>query len=581
MRTFIISAAITILAISSSCTATLDQHLYGGDAAILSCSVELDGIMYNYPVLKNEIIISLPPTYKGKTMNVSFTLSEGAAVSPDPSDIKDYSTPQVFTVNSANGKTKNIYSVSVSFINAMINNASVRIGSQQALEEFGSFQYTEIGSLFLYTSGDGDSISDLSALKNIEVIRSNLEIRDIAAKNIEFQSLRNAGNIDIHSPQAESVTFSALQYVSGRFRIGNDDSGELPTQHTKLKSLHLPNLQSIGRSFILFLMPALEDLDMNHIETVGEDFEITGGIFDNLMFIKNLHTIHGSLNIVGNLKSLDGFAIETIGTGLSLSLTEVTSLEPLSVLKEVPYIKLSDSPILTSFKGLENCTPTALDITGLTAVTSLDHLPLSENMEHLQLSNMPSLASVEELGTIRTIDDLYLINCPLVADLSPLSNIHNLGDLTISQLEGLKELPEFKISTIGNLAISRMSMLSDITGLSSIEEAASLQIDNLLNLPSLSGLKNLRTISDGNIMIVNNPMITNLDALGGLEEIEFEQQTDQISITMNNSLADYSAIADLLIKYWNAGGMQRVYISMNKYNPTLEQLQNGEYTLSE
>ena len=553
----------------------------GDDAAILTCAVDVEGVGYDVPVVSRTIIVNLHPAQKGKELKVRFTCSEGAVVFPDPSDIEDWNAPHEFTVQSANGEKENKYEVSVLYTGELPNNASVRIGSQEALDDFSQIPYTEIGSLFLYTSGDGDSITDLSGLSYLELVRSNLEIRNIAATQINFKSLRGAGNIDIHSPSVEEVFFPALQYVSGRFRIGNDDSGELPLQHEKLKSVDLQNLRSIGRSFILFLVPVLEDLNMKQLEVIGEDFKITGGIFDNLEFIKKLSRINGELNIVGDLMSLEGFAVETIGTGLSLSLTKVTSLEPLAVLKKVPYINLSDAPLLTSFKGLENSSPIAVDITGASAVTSLEYLPLSDGMEHINLSDMTSLTDVNELSEIRSVGDLFLINCPTISDLSSLSGILSINNLTISQLEGVSKLPDLKFVKMGKLTLSKMSLLSDISGLASLEEVGSLQIDNLLNLPSLTGLENLRTITGGNMMLMNNPLIADLNPLRNLSEINFTQQTDRIQIIMNRELADYSGIAEFLIKYWSSddGNQQRVSISMNKYNPTLEQLQDGEYVM--
>lgn len=574
---FSIAAAVLLI----SCISSEELSVSGDDASILSCVVNIEGVDYEVPVLPGTIRAELHPMLEGKALDIHFTCSEGAVIFPDPSEIEDWNTSHAFTVRSASGEKENTYEVSISYTGELIYNASVRISSQQALEKFSQIPYTEIGSLFLYTSDTGDPIMDLSCLSYLELIRSNLEIRDIAATRINFNSLKGAGNIDIHSPSAEEVSFPALQYVSGRFRIGNDDSGELPSQHDRLKSVDLHELQSIGRSFVLFLVPALENLNMERLEAVGENFRITGGLYENLEFIKNLSRINGELSIVGDLMSLEGFAVETIGVGLSLSLTGVTSLEPLTVLRNVPYINLSEAPVLTSFKGLENCSPAAVDITGASAVTSLEYLPLHDGMEHIKLSDMPSLAAVDKLHELRTVGDLYLINCPLISDLSPLSGIRNIDNLTISQLEGISELPEFQFTALGKLTLSRMSLLSDISGLSSIEEAASIQIDNLLNLPSLTGLDNLRKITGGNIMLMNNPLITDLDPLGNLREIEFIQQTDRISITMNRELVDYSGVAEFLIKYWNGNDavQPRVSISMNKYNPTLEQLENGEYVM--
>ena len=88
----------------------------------------------------------------------------------------------------------------------------------------------------------------------------------------------------------------------------------------------------------------------------------------------------------------------------------------------------------------------------------------------------------------------------------------------------------------------------------------------------------MRKITAGGLVIGNNG-IKDLSPLAGLEDVVFAQQQDQILITMNSELVDYTGLADILIKYWNE--YSRVSISQNKYNPTLEQLLNGEYVMVE
>ena len=444
---------------------------------------------------------------------------------------------------------------------------------------------TELGTLVLYDDQSGDPIEDLSCLSCIEEVRAEIEIQDIAAREISFPNLVSVGNFDMHSISAEKIILPALKTVSGRFRVGNDDSGTMPTAHESLKSINLESLNSIGRSFVLFLCENLESLETPDLRYVGEDIKITGGKIESLDFMKNITELYGSLNINANLMTLDGFSVRYIETGLSLSIPGVMSLEPLSVLESVPYINLKEGYELTSFKGLEHLNPTAIDLEGFPKITTLQYLPISDNMEHVQINSFDVLEDLLAFQGVTGIGDLYLINCPALTGIEEIANLSSVGNMSIVMLEGVTALPEFaNLKKVDySLEISKMSKLTDISGLGNITEVGSLQIDNLLILPELTGFENLRKISGGSLLIGNLPFITDLDVFGNLEEVVMPAQSDVINITMNSNLVSYSGLAEILIKYWygDGGKFPKVSITGNKYNPTYEQLVNGEYEMKE
>lgn len=554
----------------------------GSDAAILGVTVTVNEVGYAGFITEDEIVVAIPKNADWQDIDVEITVSEGASIYPSVDEVSEWSSEQLFTVTSANGENVSEYKLRLEKEEGDTFDSIVMITNNTAMNAFAENGYETVGALYIRDDGGDDPIISTEVLGGIKVIKTELEIQTDRLETIEMESLESAGNIDVLALSLQSVNLPSLKNVAGRFRIGNDDSGPLPDEHLLLEAVSLKSLESVGRSFKLFFCPNIKTLDITSLKSVGEDVDIMGGHYSDLGFVRNLKSVNGIFRVTGELESLDGFGIETIGEGLYLDLSGVTSLAPLNVLKSVPYISLSNGPLVTSFEGLENISPTAIDISGLTAVTDLSGLPVSSTMEHLRLSGMSSLKSIEALSTLEAVGNLYLVDCPLVSDLSPLEGLNSVDNLTLSLMEGLEALPQFRFSSIEKLVLSMMSALTDISGLTSLEEAGSVQIDNIINLESLAGLENLRKITAGGLVIGNNG-IKDLDPLRNLEEVIFAQQQDQILITMNSELVDYTGLADILIKYWNeySGKQSRVSISQNKYNPTLEQLLNGEYVMVE
>lgn len=554
----------------------------GSDAAILGVTVTVNEVGYAGFITEDEIVVAIPKNTDWQDIDVEITVSEGASIYPSVDEVSEWSSEQIFTVTSANGENVSDYKLRLEKEEGDTFDSIVMITNNTAMNAFAENGYETVGALYIRDDGGDDPIISTEVLSGIKVIKTELEIQTDRLETIEMESLESAGNIDVLALSLQSVNLPSLKNVAGRFRIGNDDSGPLPDEHLLLETVSLKSLESVGRSFKLFFCPNIKALDITSLKSVGEDLYI-GGLYDDLTAISSLVNVNGYVQIMCSaLKSLDGFCIENIGEGLYIDLSGITSLAPLSVLKNVPYISLSNGPLVTSFEGLENISPTAIDISGLTAVTDLSGLPVSSTMEHLRLSGMHSLKSIELLSALETVGNLYLVDCPMVSDLTPLQGLSSVENLTLSLMEGLEALPQFRFSSIEKLVLSMMSALTDITGLASLEEAGSVQIDNIINLESLAGLENLRKITAGGLVIGNNG-IKDLDPLHNLEEVIFAQQQDQILITMNSELVDYTGLADILIKYWNeySGKQSRVSISQNKYNPTLEQLLNGEYVMVE
>lgn len=585
MKKSIYTVLAAALLAFGACDDSEDSIITGADADIVSCWAITGDDRIEGTITGDRIDIRLPEDPAGKALQVKFELSERASIKPDPLSVSDWMGEHRFTVTSANGLLSNDYTVSVA-IGSDDNRfeGSARLGNQTELDEFAAHGYTSVSSLVLYSDGSRDQIVDLSGLASLREVKAELEIRNIMATDISFPELEAVGNFDMVALTAEKVSLPKLKNVAGRFRIGNNDPGPMPEEHIFLNSIDLSSLESVGRSLVIFFCPALEQLDMPNLKSVGEDLNLVGGKLSSLDFLANLHEVSGNVVLQLALTSLDGFNITTIGEGLEIGLNECESLEPLHVLKSVPYINLSNGLNITSFKGLEQLDLKAVDLKIFPKITSLEYLPVKDGMEHIQLSNLEALTDLKGMEQIETVGSLHLIDCISLPDIDELSNLRSVGSCSFVMLEGLSRLPEFKnLTKTGKFVVSMMKNLTDISGLKHITEMEDLRIDNLLGLPSLTGLEGLTRITGGGLLIGNLPKITNLDALSNLKEVNMLSQQDLITIKMNSELVSYAGMAEVLIKYWNAAGgkFPKVSITENKYNPTYEQLVAGEWVMPE
>lgn len=561
---------------------TTESPVNGTDAAITEVTATVEGTKYEGYISGKNIEVLIPKNADWQNLQVSIIVSEGAKLSPSVKDVEDWSSEREFHVISANGQKEAKYIISVRKEEGDTFDTIVMLTNNSAMEAFAENGYSTVGALYIRDDGGNDPIISTAVLGGIKEIKTELEIQAARLEEIKFQSLESAGNIDVLSLNLVSASFPSLKDVAGRFRIGNDDSGPLPDEHLQLESVNAPKLENIGRSFKIFFCPNVTEIETPSLKYVGENIYLSGK-FTDLSMIANLTELNGSLTLASPaLEDLSGFSFRHISSSLLINGGCFASLEPLSCLESVNYIKVNGSEKLTSFKGLENAVCNALDIVNFANVTSTEFLPIRDGLEHLSLSNLPKLETLENLSVLKTINSLNLILCEKVSNLDVLSGLTEVNRLSIVRMEGLKKLPDFKNLTAvsGQLTISMMRDLQDISGLSNIREVGSLQIDNLLTIPSLHGLEGLEKITGGSLIIGNCKEITDLDPLQNLKEISFASQTDMIGITMNDKLTSYCAVKDLLVANWKnpSGKGDRVTIAQNGYNPTYEQLLNGECT---
>lgn len=358
----------------------------------------------------------------------------------------------------------------------------------------------------------------------------------------------------------------------------------------------------------------------DNLLSVGGDLVISGffstlGSFNGF---NKLREIGGKLNIWNygwncfpSLVNFAGFdSLERIGSDLRIGcgMRFVNNFVGLETLKyiggNVVFIdnwgRGSLLSSLTSFKGLENLEEIGGALfsggyaSGPIPIKSFSDLRSLKKLGGLWLQgdlaecNFDSFATIPltEIGekgvfiASNSISDLYFLkNITIIK-----GELYASGNLLSSWrgLTSLIEIGRLDIGTSGNF--TTVTGMGTTEGLSSVEKVGTLIVGK--NVPSLSGLSGLKTI--GVSLVLSGTNISSLEDLKSIELIGIENDVNQsypriLEISGNANLSKYSALKKPL-QYLIDSGLYpsisaltpRCSIYGNKYNPTVEQILNGE-----
>jgi hypothetical protein len=172
--------------------------------------------------------------------------------------------------------------------------------------------------------------------------------------------------------------------------------------------------------------------------------------------------------------------ITEIGGGLLINVNEQLTLVDMSGLRSVGDLFLTGSPVLTSVDFTELSSIGATLVIGPTPLTTLDGFGCLCG-SGVTIEGNDQLLTLAGVGPIDATDVLILDN-PMITGLPSISATNFLY---IAGNDSLTSIPEWPITTLEQLNISRNATLDDITGFSMLSEvAASFEITDNAQLPN-------------------------------------------------------------------------------------------------
>ncbi|MDD3004150.1 T9SS type A sorting domain-containing protein [Flavobacterium sp.] len=212
------------------------------------------------------------------------------------------------------------------------------------------------------------------------------------------------------------------------------------------------------------------------------------------------------------------------GIDVTITGNNITNLDGLSGITQINgAVEIRNNPNLTSLLGLANLTTAGSDfiIRNNAVLTSLAGL---ENLTSIQgeftIRTNPSLTSIAALNALSTTNLDVIIR-----DNDALSSLNGLNNITV--VGGILEI-------VQNAVLNDVSALSNISLITGGDEGALVIEDNLL-LTNLNNLGNANTQILGDLIIQNNPLLSQCAAQSICNYLNIPPANATITIALNNT----------------------------------------------
>jgi hypothetical protein len=529
-NTLMMLPAVAMLIFAVACEKEETPNPFtGDDNHITSFVLDKDGVSYTAAISAGKVIITVPVNVNLGGATAKCELSENATIQPDPADVTNWESEQVFRVKSYSGVTRDYtYSIVRSDVP---HTGNLTLLTQAEVDAFAATGATIVdGNLIIGSAGQPDAataIVNLDGLSSVKEVKyhiilnssfagtnldglGNIEkcggfyigaaatkialaqkmsvnlpmlatVGDVilnsdSIQSVSFARLQSVSNLQLSSKFVEEVNFPLLKEAAGNFSLTNASG----TANSVLTSVSFPQLAFIGGSLAMQYFSGLTSADFNKLNYVGNGIDVTlnANALEELSF-PELATVNGIINIerapglltlsFSKVKGITSFIYNKTSYGnYPLTNLDFSSLETVAnefYIRGIPMESLN-LPELKSIGG----TLTAWDLKSMTEF------------------NMPKIE--------KFTGKLYFYNANLLEHLD-LSNLTALGDL---ELVGCLKLTELESpGKIGNVTINYSSNatcptpvfnhLDSITGQLSLTGSSNTDNFEMANIKHIGTLK--------------------------------------------------------------------------------------------
>ncbi len=510
--------------------------------------------------------------------------------------------------------------------NLVINNAyrGDALTGLDNLRTVGSVQINSVDSLIDFTMSSLEEVkADVSIVGNNIFVVSVPKLRKIggslsvntSAKTVEFPSLQTIGYNFTYTIQGASIltglNFQQLKTIGGAISIARADSKAT----VQLSSVGFPQLEKCGtismastKSIGLMYLPKLEQIEGNlsladnpYVDLNFASLKSVGGV--NVKSSKKasvnfseLKSVDGDLTVtVTDFKLQNLTKLETVG-GL-LKINNKVDGNPLpQSLKKAGTLQLEGNYPEVDLRGMEiGLLTIASDMYSGCTIMGDDVFAGDITFSNTAVSDFvfPTMQGFKEVGKVycvtkefnmpdlETVNGDFSLSGPSVFNMPKLNKVNGNVDFYIS---GTQTNPTMEISGVkevtGNFTLT-MSYVRDLN---------TLKLNNMVsvggNMVVIAGFganysltellfPSLKTVEGALGIYPNsatsssaNTKLANLDGFSTLEKV------GSMEIKYFTALSSFEGIKkivpSLTAETWNASG--------NLYNPTYDQLSNGEWT---
>ena len=355
--------------------------------------------------------------------------------------------------------------------------------------------------------------------------------------------------------------------------------GNIVVQGDEIETLaRLYNILAEIDGSITFNCETLSSFDgLYGLKKISGDLIIQEGVMTFFKGLWNLGEIGGSFKVISSslpcLTSFNGLeSLKRIGGDFEVNASIPDWVPSSSSLKE-----------LSSFEGLEGLE----EIGGSFKVIASSHFSQINNYTFFSSSSLSSLTSFGGLKGLKRIGGDFEVNASSFGTSGPSSCASSYSLNSLSSFVGLESLEEiggsFKVVASSSTSVSSsssaafsLSSLTSFNGLSALKRiggdfemnasssgsagGSSSSLNSLSSFEGLEGLEEMKKLTIKNCVVLNN-----INALSKVDTL------DGIYITGCLELYDFCVLKNAVQHMSNAFTIEK-----NGYNPTKEQLLNGE-----
>jgi len=418
------------------------------------------------------------------------------------------------------------------------------------------------GTLSIANNPTLESLKGLSGLRTVYTlsITNNKTLRSITP----LISLRSARSIEI----SQNTALTSLRGLDGLSSGG----GLTLSGNTSLSDLHgLDNLSDYSLSISDNSLRSLAGLEQLRYASAlyvrNEPFlmDVTGlyslTSVDVLKIIGNpaLLSLHGlenvregSVAIESNANLTDVQALNGVTSLTFLDIaynTSVRSLPAFENLGSLGGLYLVGMSALENFSGLGKITHIDNNAVTISENANLKTLTALSNLTYMRadliIGSNPALTSLENFRNLATIDGSLEIGGNSIQSLTPFAALQSVYNLSLGSMPLVTNLDGFnRLETLGNLSLSEMSGLKDLTGLGSLTLiTGNLIVSDMPALESMQGLNQLKQVRmsvaiQGDAKLVNLKGLDALASVGG--RFDITEDASLVSLSGLNNLAEVS-----------------------------------------
>lgn len=393
--------------------------------------------------------------------------------------------------------------------------ASVTLNSQLEVNNFG-LNYAGCTNISGDLNINGADITDLTPLSNLISVLGNVRLWGNTALTT-LQGLHNiteiGGMLDLagyNFPLVNLNGLSSLQTVGGTVSIDSFS--------TLVSVQGLSNLVSVGG---IFLIMNNNNVDFTSISLLNLAFVEVFNVRQNnnlaTVQFANLESVGSKFYLVTNTSlSVASFpALEIVGENL---ISEYQISSGVFEINQCINLLNPNFSSLTTVNG-------RVDVIQNNNLQSLGFQNLTTILRDIRINNNPALASINGLALTGNVTSFSLIGSNVV-HLNTLSGMTSIG-----------------FGDTGDLLIKDNPLLNDISGLSAITSInRNLEISNNDSLLNLNGLNNLSTINYGYLSIMDNALLTQVDALQNLTSVGILGNVEGVLIVNNTALTSLNGL---------------------------------------